>query len=44
MYDKFLKKNIGLHINDMMKIYSKIITHSPLDENRAFISISKSFE
>ena len=43
-YDKFLKKNIKLHINDITKIYSKIITHSPLDQNRALISISKSFE
>ena len=43
-YNKFLKKNIGLHITDIMKIYSKIITQSPLDQNRALISISESFD
>ena len=42
-YNKFLKKNIGLHINDIMKIYSKIITDSPLYQNSALISISESF-
>ena len=43
-YNKFLKKNINLHINDILKIYSKIITHSPLDENKALTSISESFD
>jgi uncharacterized protein YneF (UPF0154 family) len=42
-YNKFLKRNIGLHINDIMKIYSKIITDSPLEQNSALISISESF-
>lgn len=43
-YNRFLKKNINLQINDVMKIYSKIITHSPLDTNKALISISQSFD
>jgi hypothetical protein len=43
-YNKFLKRNINLHINNIMKIYSKNITNSPLHQNKALISISESFD
>ena len=43
-YNNFLEKNINLHFNDLMKIYSKIITHSALNQNWALISLSKSFD
>jgi hypothetical protein len=42
-YNKFLKRNIGLQINDITGIYSKVITDSSLNSNKTLVSMSESF-
>jgi hypothetical protein len=43
-YDKYLQKNLKLHINDIKKVYSKIIFDSSIDENEVIRSLSAAFE
>ncbi|MDR4492407.1 MAG: hypothetical protein R2685_16180 [Candidatus Nitrosocosmicus sp.] len=43
-YNRFLRKNMHLQLNDLIKIYSKIITNSPIQQNKEVNLLSKSFE
>jgi uncharacterized short protein YbdD (DUF466 family) len=43
-YDKYLQNNLKLHINDIKKVYSKILFDSAIDENEVIKSISAAFD
>jgi hypothetical protein len=43
-YNKFLNRHLNLRINEITKIYSKIITDSPLRTNKDVILLSESFD
>src|SRR5437879_13101873 len=43
-YDRYLQRTLNVQINDVKKIYSKIISDSSIDKNEAMCSILASFE
>jgi hypothetical protein len=43
-YDKYLRRTLNLQINDVKKIYSKILSDSDIDKNGIMQSISICFE
>ena len=43
-YNKYLKKNLGLKINDTDKILSKIVFYYPLNKNYILTSICEAFD
>jgi hypothetical protein len=43
-YNRFLNKNINLQLSQITRIYSKIITDTPLRTNKDVILLSNSFE
>jgi hypothetical protein len=44
LYDKYLRRTLNVQINDIKKIYSKIMSDSNIDKNEAMRSIMGSFE
>ena len=42
-YNKFLKRNTDLQINDIETIYSKIVSSSELNDNESLTSMTDSF-
>jgi hypothetical protein len=43
-YNKYIRRSLGLEINDLKKIYSKIISDPVLDKNHSIKELSKAFE
>jgi hypothetical protein len=43
-YNKYLKRNIKLHIGNIKDIYSKIVIDPAVEKNKVIISMSKAFE
>lgn len=43
-YNKYIRRNLGLQINDLRRIYSTIITDPTIDKNRSFKELSIAFE
>ena len=44
MYDKYLRRTLNLEINNVKKIYSKIISDPNLNKNESMSLITESFE
>lgn len=44
IYDKYLRRTLNLEINNVKKIYSKILSDPKLDKNESMRLISESFE
>jgi hypothetical protein len=43
-YNKYVRRSLGLEINDLKKVYSKILSDPTLDKNHSIEELSKAFE
>jgi hypothetical protein len=43
-YNKYIRRSLGLEINDIKKIYSKILSDPALDKNNSIKELSIAFE